>query len=134
MNSRKNIIIIFSIMIIFFVFLVYINFEKSVSYYYTLPEVIALEDSKHSSMKNSNIRIKGQLERESIEYNRENKRLKFVLKEDDALLQVEYEGDKPDYFSHSREIIIEGKLKDNRRFEADKIMSTCPSQYEEKDN
>jgi len=46
-----------------------------------------------------------------------------------AILAVKYNGILPDMFAEGRDVIVEGRVT-NQVFEADTLLTTCPSKYE----
>lgn len=124
MGFRKKIVIILIIAIIIFGYLAYQSFSGSVSYYYTLSELKSLDPG------DKKIRVKGDLVKDSINWNPGQPLLSFELTDGENTMKMVYNGVKPDNFDHSQDLIVVGKLEDNK-FIVSKLMLQCPSKYEE---
>jgi cytochrome c-type biogenesis protein CcmE len=59
-----------------------------------------------------------------------NSALEFTIMEGGKSLPVIYRGMVPDTFRAGREIVIEGHLDSGGVFQADTILTKCPSKYE----
>ncbi|HET7153490.1 MAG TPA: cytochrome c maturation protein CcmE [Candidatus Kapabacteria bacterium] len=60
----------------------------------------------------------------------ENNTFVFYMRDDSArIMQVTYNGGKPNNFEMSKEVVCKGKVK-NGVFSADDILTKCPSKYE----
>ena len=57
----------------------------------------------------------------------------FGAEETNASLPIIYNGVKPDNFSDDVIVIVEGFIRDNGVFEAEKVQTKCPSKYEGED-
>lgn len=108
-------------------YLAYTGFESSAIYYYTVSELT----EQGESVRNTNIRVNGQVDIDSVEHNPTgNSALKFTIIEGGESLPVIYRGIVPDTFVAGREIVIEGHLDSGGVFQADTILTKCPSKYE----
>jgi len=108
-------------------YLAYTGFESSAIYYYTVSELAEQDES----VRNTNIRVNGQVDIDSVEHNPTgNSALKFTIIEGGKSLPVIYRGIVPDTFRAGREIVIEGHLDSEGVFQADTILTKCPSKYE----
>jgi cytochrome c-type biogenesis protein CcmE len=54
---------------------------------------------------------------------------KFAVHKGGEWVDVHYKGLIPDAFKNCAELIVKGKLKDNRTFKAETISAKCPSKY-----
>ena len=108
-------------------YLAYTGFESSAIYYYTVSELT----EQDGSVRNTNIRVNGQVDVNSVEHNSTvNSALEFIVTEGGESLPVIYQGIVPDTFAAGREIVIEGYLDSEGVFQADTILTKCPSKYE----
>ena len=111
-------------------YLAYTGFESSAIYYYTVSELT----EQGESVRNTNIRVNGQVDIDSVEHNSTgNSALEFTIMEGGKSLPVIYRGMVPDTFRAGREIVIEGHLDSGGVFQADTILTKCPSKYESGD-
>ncbi len=81
------------------------------------------------------ILTQGLLNEDSVQWDADKIKLDFELidQETDETLKVTYSGVKPDNFSAEVIVIVEGKLKENGVFAAEKVQTKCPSKYEGED-
>jgi cytochrome c-type biogenesis protein CcmE len=108
-------------------FLAYTGFESSAIYYYTVSELTVQDES----VRNTSIRVNGQVDANSVEHNSTgSSALEFTITEGGESLPVFYQGVVPDTFGAGREIVIEGYLDSEGVFQADSILTKCPSKYE----
>jgi cytochrome c-type biogenesis protein CcmE len=108
-------------------FLAYTGFESSAIYYYTVSELTVQDES----VRNTNIRVNGQVDANSVEHHStSSSALEFTITEGGESLPVFYQGIVPDTFGAGREIVIEGHLDSEGVFQADSILTKCPSKYE----
>lgn len=112
-----------------------------VLFFTTMPSAGSKEVSIEELLKNKNsykneyVLTQGLLNKDSVEWNADKIELKFEIYEDgkEVYLPVVYMGVKPDNFSDDVIVIVEGFLKENGVFEAEKVQTKCPSKYEGED-
>ena len=129
MALRKRTFIIGGIVIILAIaYLGYVGFKSSAVYYYTVGEVSDMKDD----LNDKSFRINGYVAANSITQNTEEQSLEFVIVDLDESenLPVIYQGIVPDTFKEDMEVVIEGKLNSNGIFQANSILTKCPSKYE----
>ncbi len=97
---------------------------SAVLFLYTLSELKSLDPG------DKKIRVKGDLVKDSINWNPGQPLLSFELTDGENTMKMVYNGVKPDNFDHSQDLIVVGKLEDNK-FIVSKLMLQCPSKYEE---
>ncbi len=97
-------------------------------YYYTLDE---LESKKEVIATQEKIRVGGQLDKESVEYDPAGPVLKFRLQNEDGSIKlpVVFNDIMPDNLMKSTEIVVTGVLKEDT-FYAESMLVKCPSRYE----
>ncbi len=127
MLRNKKFLISGLLILIAISYLAYTGFENSAIYYYTVSELTEQDES----VRNTNIRVNGQVDVNSVEHNSTvNSALEFIVTEGGESLPVIYQGIVPDTFAAGREIVIEGYLDSQGVFQADTILTKCPSKYE----
>lgn len=99
------------------------------NYYLTVDELAARGDS----MVNRGVRVNGQVDSASVDYDSRAITLAFVIvdPESGARRQVLYEDPMPDLFLKSESVIVEGRVTEAGVLEAHTILVKCPSKYEE---
>lgn len=108
-------------------YLVYTSFKSFAIYYYTVSELTEQSESGY----NGNVRVNGTVEAGAVEHgSTANSVLEFVITEGGKSLPVIYQGIVPDTFGTGREVVIEGYLDSGGVFQANTILTKCPSKYE----
>lgn len=93
-------------------------------YYVTVSE---LYDA--SSLPDRTVRAGGEVLAGSISWNRSRGELGFALTDGTRQLPVVYSGLAPDVFRAGVTAIVEGRLDDDGRFRARKLVLKCPHKY-----
>jgi cytochrome c-type biogenesis protein CcmE len=123
--KKKKFLIGGIVIIIAIVFLAVTGFMKSSSYYYTVSEVIAQGNAAYGH----NLRVNGTVAADSVENDVAAMTLKFTVTEGDSQLPVVFHGAAPDNFKADADVVIEGKMDTSGVFQADSILTKCPSKY-----
>lgn len=106
-------------------FLLFNVFHSYSMYYYTIGELKAAGESIYGER----VRVTGQVAEGSIEYDVENRILTFTISDEEENLPVLYEGMRPNNFDDGVEVVVEGGYNSTGVFEADQIITKCPSRY-----
>jgi len=107
-------------------YLVFMGFQDSTTYYYTVSELM----EQGSSIYDENVRVKGQVAPGSVEQEAAGRILRFTIIDGEESLSVTYQGAVPDTFKAGAEVVIEGQFNSNGIFQAHTLMPKCPSRYE----
>ena len=126
MLKKKKFLISGLIVVLAIVYLGYMGFMGSASYYYTVSEFMGLGDS----VKSETVRVNGQVASGSVEQEPGGQTLKFALVDGTETLSVIYHGIVPDTFQPGSETVVEGHLNPDGTFEASTLMPKCASKYE----
>ena len=97
------------------------------TYYYTVSELIG----QGSSIYGENVRVNGQVAPGSMEQESAGRILKFTMIDvgGEENLPVVYQGVVPDTFKVGNDIVIEGHLNSGGVFQANSLVTKCPSRY-----
>ncbi len=106
-------------------YLGYIGFQGSATYYYTVSELM----EQGSSIYGENVRVNGQVTPGSVEQEAQGRILRFTLIDGKESLPVVYQGIVPDAFKVGNEVVVEGHLNSAGIFQANTILTKCPSRY-----
>ncbi len=106
-------------------YLGYTGIRDTMTYYLTIPEVLA----KGASIYGESIRIGGEVQDGSVQWDPKRLILKFTVEEENEKLQIVYNGIAPDSFKTGRKVILEGIFQPTGIFLAEKLFPTCPSKY-----
>lgn len=129
MTKRGKLLLGVLLIVAAIVFLMVTAFGSSNMYYLTMDEV----SSKGSEIYNRPVRISGNIDQTSIQFDIAQPLLTFNMVGDKGgKITVHYQGVKPDNMSHATQAIVEGKLSPDGVFTANKLMLSCPSKYEGK--
>ena len=106
-------------------YLVFMGFQGSMTYYYTVSELM----EQGSSIYDENVRVKGQIAPDSVEQEVTGRILRFAITDGENSLSVTYQGAVPDTFKAGAEVVVEGQFNSNGIFQAHTLMPKCPSRY-----
>ena len=106
-------------------YLAYTGVQESKSYYVTIKELKAMDDSAY----HKRLRVAGTVVPGSIK--RQGSHLEFALQEEDRTLNVVYSGTEapPDTFKDSAQALAEGSYGRDGVFHAKQIQAKCASKY-----
>ena len=102
--------------------------QSSWSYYYSVDEFSA----NISDMNNYSFRIAGRVKSGSVNRDLQNMNLTFTLAGAKTEIPVSYVGTVPDNFTDDIEVVVEGRLDENKSFKAKTLMTKCESKYKAK--
>ncbi|OLN26530.1 cytochrome c maturation protein CcmE [Desulfosporosinus metallidurans] len=131
MNKKLKFILVISIMLGAFGYLMISGFNNSKTYYMTINEVTASADK--GKLGKQNLKVSGKLVGQSVKWDPSKTELKFemISKDQNEIMPVLYKGVKPDNFNDGIDVIVDGKYTVEQVLLADKVMTKCPSKYEE---
>jgi cytochrome c-type biogenesis protein CcmE len=108
------------------IYLLYLNFGSSVSYYVTVSEFF----ERSTELADTNIRVAGKIADDSIKWDAAGLELKFDITEGGKSLPVIYRGAQPAGFKAESNLLVEGKYGPDGIFRATQLILKCPSKYE----
>lgn len=126
MLKKKKFIIGGLILVAALVFLGYIGFMGSVTYYYEVSELL----EKADTLNNQTIRVSGNV---ADDVDRQGLDMSFTIldmSDNGNSLPIAYSGVVPDTFKVGNQVVLEGKYTAAGIFEADVIIMKCGSKYE----
>jgi cytochrome c-type biogenesis protein CcmE len=144
MNRRKMTKTVIAIVIIgsATAYLLYVAVVSSLAYCYLVDEFVessfykmpqndaAAGDSKANV--NRIIRLAGWVKQDSIVTNAEKMQLDFELAGEKNTIPVRFYGAVPKNFEAGKEVFVEGRIGNDRVFNADRILTRCESKYKAK--
>ncbi len=122
-KSRLTLLIFSLILAIVIIFIVLKSLEDNVVYFFSPSEIY----NKSDIQLNKKIRIGGLVKENSII--KENMSVKFIITDLKNEIIVSYVGLVPNLFSEGKGVIAQGRLKDKKYFEADKILAKHDENY-----
>ncbi|MCB8816285.1 cytochrome c maturation protein CcmE [Desulfosporosinus shakirovi] len=129
MPKKIKLILALSVLLGAFGYLMVSSFNTSKTYYMTINEVTASADK---GTLGKNLKVSGKLVGESVKWEPSKVELRFdMISEDQKKNYVLYKGVKPDNFNDGIDVIVDGKYTVEQVFLADKVLTKCPSKYEE---
>ena len=128
MFKKKKFLIGGIIIILALGYLGYTSFAGAATYYYKVNEVLA----KGSSVIGENVRVEGHVALDSVQREAAGRLLTFTISDNGTgeSIPVVYSGVVPDTFKAGTDVVVEGKLDSDGTFQAQTIMTKCPSKYE----
>ena len=126
MKGRTKFLIGSTIIVITLVFLAYVGFTQSKTYYHTISELGTLQ----SAALHQRMRVSGNVRNGSIEH--VSGRVNFILTEQGKDLSVSYVGSDPlpDTFKDGAQALVEGRIMPDGHFVAEQVQAKCASKYE----
>jgi cytochrome c-type biogenesis protein CcmE len=122
-KSRLTFLVFSLILAIVIIFIVLKSLEDNVVYFFSPSEIY----NKSDIQLNKKIRIGGLVKENSII--KENMSVKFIITDLKNEIIVSYIGLIPNLFSEGKGVIAQGRLKDKKYFEADKILAKHDENY-----
>ncbi len=107
-------------------YLVFAGVSSNQVYYMTPTEVLA----KGNAVYGQGVRVSGRIQDGSINWDPKALELSFVIIDSESNIPVHYHGVVPDTFKYGVEVVVEGKLVNDKLFEATELLAKCPSKYE----
>jgi cytochrome c-type biogenesis protein CcmE len=130
MTKNKKIMTALSIMAVAIVIMAFASMPSATSKEITISDVVESADK----FEGDYIMTEGLLNKSSVQWDADKIELRFeILAEDETPLPVFYKGVQPDNFTEDVIVIVEGFIGENGVFEAEKVMTKCPSKYEGED-
>ena len=128
MFKKKRFLIGGIIILLALGYLGYTSFAGAATYYYKVNEVLA----KGSSVIGENVRVEGHVATGSVQRESVGRLLKFTISDtvSGESLAVVYSGVVPDTFKADSDVVVEGSIGLDGVFQAQTIMTKCPSKYE----
>jgi len=123
---KKRYLIGGGIILIAVVYLLYLSFGSSVSYYVTVSEFF----SRSEELSETNVRVAGKVVDTSIEWDADDLELAFIITEGGRDMRIVYHGAQPSGFRGGTSILVEGKYNNEGVFRASQLILKCPSKYE----
>jgi len=126
---KKRYLIGGGILVAVVVYLLYLSFGSSVSYYVTVSEFFA----RGAELNDTTVRVAGKIADSPVDWNAEELELRFAITEGGDTMPVSYQGAKPSAFQAGSNILVEGKYHSDGIFRASQLILKCPSKYEPED-
>lgn len=110
-----------------------------IMFFSTMPSAgskeISIEELLTKNYKDEYVLTQGLLKEDSVKWDADKIELTFEIADEESSvsLPIVYKGVKPDNFSDDVIVIVEGFIKGNGVFEAEKVQTKCPSKYEGED-
>jgi len=126
-NKKTKFVVGGVIIALAIVYLIYTGIQSTAAYFLTVDELYA----KGIAMHNRTIRVSGEVDADTIQFNNRDLTLTFdVFSDTGERMPVVFNGPKPDQMRHGADAIVEGKY-DGETFTAQSLLLKCPSRYEE---
>ncbi len=109
-------------------YMIYAAIEGGSEYYLTTSEVVSMGDKAVGQP----IKLGGRVVENSVQWDKGNNTVTFMLADEKQSMPVSYKGVVPDTFQPGTDVILEGKLGTDGKFQATTMMAKCASKYEPK--
>ena len=108
------------------IYLLYLSFSSSVSYYVTVSEFY----DREAELRDLNVRVAGKIVESPLDWNAEELELCFTITEGGKTMPIIYHGAQPSGFKAGSSILVEGEYDPDGLFRARQLILKCPSKYE----
>lgn len=130
MKKNKKILSALSLIAVALIIMIFSSMPSATSKEITITDIVESADK----FEGDYIMTEGLLNKSSVKWNADDIELQFeILDENETSLTVFYEGVQPDNFTEDVIVIVEGFIGEDGVFEAEKVMTKCPSKYEGED-
>ncbi len=110
-------------------YMIYSAIESGSEYYTTTSELLAMGDKAIGQQT----KLGGRVVDGSVQWDKGSNTVAFALQDDKQQnLPIIYTGIVPDSFAPGVDVILEGKLGTDGRFQANSMLAKCASKYEPK--
>jgi cytochrome c-type biogenesis protein CcmE len=110
-------------------YLIYSGMQSSVaSYFVTVSEL----QQQSAKMDGQRVRVGGDVQQGSIDKGGVGEPITFQVTDGATAIPVIYHGVAPDIFADNVQVVVEGTYHANGTFEADALLTKCPSRFEAK--
>ena len=106
-------------------FIAYGSLGDNMVYYMEPTELVSKGDEAYGK----SIRLGGFVKLGSVEWNEDDKDLKFTVSDNKNVVQVHFSGSLPEMFRENIGVVLEGTLVKNNVFEAERIMVKHSNEY-----
>lgn len=107
-------------------YLMLLGFSRSATYYLTVSEI----RQRGEALQGRPLRVAGTVVGDTIRWDVANFFLQFEITDGQDRLAAEYRGVRPDNFEGGKQVILEGRLREDGVFVASQLLVQCPSRYE----
>jgi len=108
------------------IYLAYLGAAESWQYYLTVDECL-----RDASLQSGNhLRINGKVADGSLQITADRRQATFTLRGIHEWLAVTCVGPIPDNLAENMDVVVEGRLEDQAKFHADKVLTRCASKYQ----
>lgn len=124
--TRIKIAIVVVALALVVAYLVFTGLGTTAVYYRTVPELKAMGPTAAQQQ----VRVGGFVADGSTQRDSASGELRFTVRDANDTMPVVYRGVVPDIFADGREVVIEGKLGQDGVFQAQTLLTKCPSKME----
>ncbi|MFQ5646151.1 MAG: cytochrome c maturation protein CcmE [bacterium] len=121
-----------TVVVVALAWMVFTGISQNMVYFLKVNEFLA----KGSKMYGRNVRLNGKVAKGTVHKTIESGKVRYQFKITDGkdFIKIDYKGVVPDTFEEEKEVIVEGKYSEATRvFTATKLMTKCPSKYDQAD-
>jgi cytochrome c-type biogenesis protein CcmE len=107
--------------------MVYSAVDQTKMYMITVAEYLG----NREAYAGTTVRIAGRVRDDSMQWDAGTRELQFTLDDmqGNGAVAVRYTGLLPDMFAEGRDVVVQGVHRNDAVFEADTVLTSCPSKY-----
>jgi cytochrome c-type biogenesis protein CcmE len=126
---RTKLLLCGAVIIASIAYAVYLGASTSWQYYLQVDECLGQADQ----FRGKRLRVSGRVGTGSLKASPELREANFVLEGNAHHLPVYYRGSIPDNLAEGRDVVVEGALAGDGRFQCDTLVTRCASKYAPKE-
>jgi cytochrome c-type biogenesis protein CcmE len=126
MTPSRKLLIAGSVVVAVTLYMAYVGASASWKYYLTVDECVA----GGAKFVGQRLRISGQVAAQSLHVSADRRQADFTLRGTTGAVHVVCAGTLPDNLAEDMEVVVEGRLAEGNRLQADKVLTRCASKYE----
>lgn len=124
-STHRKLLVAGGVLAVALAYLGYAGAKKGWVYYVPVDEYVT-----DVQMQKQRVRLMGRVAGEGLEVNGAGLTARFDLLGPKSRVRVNYHGSIPDLFKAGSDVVVEGRMGSDGRFEADILMTKCASKYD----
>ena len=106
-------------------YMAYVGASSGWQYYVTVDECLV----NASDLLHDRLRVSGKIAQDSLVVARNRGEATFLLEGTNGSLRVKCQGSIPDNLAEQREVVVEGRLENEKTLVGQKVLTRCASKY-----
>ncbi len=126
-NTQKKLSVAFLVLTAAVAYLCYAGVQAGRSFYLSVDEFLA--DAQYQPLR---VRVHGAVGQEGLSINPDDHSAAFFILGESSKLKIRYSGPIPDTFKVGGEVVVVGRMNEDKSFQAEELLTKCASKYDMK--